>query len=381
MKKIAFILSFWITFSISAQNFENLHFGTDSTLDVISWNMENFPKNGNTTIQYLAEIITALDVDIVALQELEETDALQQLIDLLPDYEGVAGSDNYDELAYIYNTNVIHNNEIYEIYPSYWNPFPRPPLVFDFNFQNERYILINNHLKCCGDDVLNPNDSNDEEFRRYLACNLLKAYCDENLASENVIIVGDWNDELDDEWQNNVFQSFFDDSEHYLFTDYDIAIGSSADWSYPSWPSHLDHILITQPLFDDFAQTASSIDVLKIDECFSAWWQYDQELSDHRPVALKILPNVFAGTEEWMTENTTRLYPNPANDRINLSMGSENCEVFFQLFDVLGHEKIARFVNAQETDFSISALPSGIYFYCITRKNKTSETGKLLIYK
>ena len=31
----------------------------------------------------------------------------------------------------------------------------------------------------------------------------------------------------------------------------DIAYSSSSNWSYPSWPSHLDHILLTNELFDE----------------------------------------------------------------------------------------------------------------------------------
>jgi len=29
-----------------SQDFEELYFGTDENLDVMTWNIENFPKNG-----------------------------------------------------------------------------------------------------------------------------------------------------------------------------------------------------------------------------------------------------------------------------------------------------------------------------------------------
>ncbi|MBC8479296.1 MAG: hypothetical protein H8D46_02430, partial [FCB group bacterium] len=32
-------------------------FGTDSTFEVLSWNIENFPKNSNTTVEYAARIL------------------------------------------------------------------------------------------------------------------------------------------------------------------------------------------------------------------------------------------------------------------------------------------------------------------------------------
>jgi len=41
-------------FNVIAQ-FEELTFGTDSTLDVVSWNIEHFPKNGQITIDLVSQ--------------------------------------------------------------------------------------------------------------------------------------------------------------------------------------------------------------------------------------------------------------------------------------------------------------------------------------
>ena len=119
----------------------------------------------------------------------------------------------------------------------------------------------------------------------YIASNLLKQYVDNYFPDNNVIILGDLNDQLIDNVSNNVFQMFLDDSENYFFTDMDIAEGSSNQWSYPTWPSHLDHILITNELFDN----NSYVEVIRIDDFMDGGFsQYDQYISDHRPVALKL---------------------------------------------------------------------------------------------
>ena len=82
------------------------------------------------------------------------------------------------------------------------------------------------------------------------------------------------------------------DTENYLFADMDIAQGTSSGWSYPTWPSHIDHILITNELFDEFENNSSDIQTIKIDDYFEGGWSaYDQNVSDHRPVALKLLFN------------------------------------------------------------------------------------------
>jgi hypothetical protein len=136
---------------------------------------------------------------------------------------------------------------------------------------------------------MNLNDDDDEETRRYIASNLLKQYVDNYFPDSNVIILGDLNDELIDGPNDNVFQMILDDSGNYLFTDMEIAQGNSTEWSYPSWPSHLDHILITNELFDN----NSYVEVIRIDDFMEGGFsQYDQNISDHRPVALKLVAEV-----------------------------------------------------------------------------------------
>jgi hypothetical protein len=118
-----------------------------------------------------------------------------------------------------------------------------------------------------------------------------------------VIVLGDLNDILTDNPENNVFQMIFDDPENYLFADMEIAEGPSSGWSYPTWPSHLDHILITNELFDEIENNNSDVQAIKIDEyCDGGWYEYDQNVSDHRPVGLKVEFNTMTAveyTEGW----------------------------------------------------------------------------------
>ena len=285
MKNILILFAF-IAFSLS-QDLDELYFGTDNDLDIMTWNIEWFPKNGQVTIDYVGQIIEALEIDVLAIQEVDDISSFNQVINGLDNYEGYLESSWFAGLAYIYNTQTVEINNIYEIYTSspYWSPFPRSPMVMDMNFMNENYIIINNHFKCCGDDNMNLNDDDDEETRRYIASNLLKEYVDNYFPDSNVIILGDLNDELNDNPNDNVFQMILDDSENYLFTDMEIAQGNSNGWSYPNWPSHLDHILITNELFDNNLY----VEVIRIDDFMDGGFsQYDQNISDHRPVALKL---------------------------------------------------------------------------------------------
>ena len=41
-------------------------FGTEETLDIITWNLQLFPKSYNVTLEYVEKIIKDINVDIIA---------------------------------------------------------------------------------------------------------------------------------------------------------------------------------------------------------------------------------------------------------------------------------------------------------------------------
>jgi len=286
--KIIIISSYFMVAPLVAQNLEYLSFGDDNSLDIATWNIEWFPKNNQTTVNFVTEIIELLELDVLAIQEVDDTDMFDQMLDSLPAYLGYYESSWFAGLAYIYKTETVEINDIYEIYitSEYWNAFPRSPMVMDLNFMGENYFIINNHLKCCGDGILNYDDSYDEENRRYTATNLLKEHIDNYLPNKNVIVLGDLNDNIAESPPNNVFLEVLNDSMQYRFSDLEIAQGNSSEWSFPNWPSHLDHILITNEMFNGLNNF--DVQTIKIDEYLDGGWnEYDQNISDHRPVAIK----------------------------------------------------------------------------------------------
>ena len=113
----------------------------------------------------------------------------------------------------------------------------------------------------------------------------LKEYVDFHFTEDNVIILGDFNDELGDTAEDNVFIDFLND-ESYYFADISIAEGPSSDWSFPNWPSHLDHILLAHTTFDFYVTTLKLEDYI-----IGGWDKYNNYISDHRPVGLNILLN------------------------------------------------------------------------------------------
>lgn len=273
-------------------NLDDLFFGTDSTLEVVTWNIEHFPKAGSNTLGYLEEIIPQLNVDIIALQEIQSAADFVKLDASLPNYYGFCATSAYYDinLAFLYRTDTVLQPDVYEIYTDEYRPFPRSPLVLEFLWQGNEYVVINNHLKAAGDGIINYNDVWDEEYRRLEAVNKLKLYIDNNLPNTRVFVVGDMNDELTDDMSSNVFQNILQEPESYIFADMTIAEGSSHNWSYPTWPSHLDHIMITDELYNSWEAPDSKVATLQIDNYLdSGWYEYNSNVSDHLPVGLKLV--------------------------------------------------------------------------------------------
>ena len=280
-------LSLYFVSFVLTQTFPIL--GTDETLDVMTWNVENFPKH-NSTINYLEDIITDIKIDVIALQEIASQNDFNQLVDNLD--SGWAGyrysTSNYGELAFLINTNNIDILQSpYSILNQYEHYFAyRPPYVLKISFNNEEFIIINVHYKCCGDGDLD-NDYWDEEYRRLQANQVLKNYIDLNFSQKNVIVLGDFNDDISEGINNNIFIDIINDYNNFLFTDIDISNGSTSNWSFPNWPSHLDHILVTNELYDNFNNDL--IYTFRVDDYMNSWGQYDNYISDHRPVVINFI--------------------------------------------------------------------------------------------
>jgi endonuclease/exonuclease/phosphatase family metal-dependent hydrolase len=367
---------------VYGQSLSDISFGTDSTFEVVTWNIEWFPKNSNITIDSVSKIIESIDADLLGLQEIDDTLACRQMINDLPGYGLFMDNNWFGGLAYVYKTNSININSIYKIYDNapFWNAFPRSPLVMELSFMGEEIIIINNHFKCCGDGVLDNNNSSDEEARRYEAGSLLKQYIDENFSTSRVIVIGDLNDILTDGNSNNVFQMFLDDSANYLFADEIIATSPSIDWSFPSWPSHLDHILITNELFNDFISPESEVKTIKVDNFMSGGLaDYDYYISDHRPVGLKVKITPTTNSLIKLSNSNITISPNPTYGHLILDLTNCKNEALIKIVDINGRLVCSKLHQGNQVINLNFEGPAGIYFLSVESMNNKSVTKLIKI--
>ena len=168
--------------SFSGQSLKDMTFGSEYSLDVISWNLEWFPKNGQTTLDSLALIINTIKPEVIALQEINDVSAFNTLLTMLPLYEGNYSSFSNLKLAYIYKKSLTINNIFTISSNATYNFAGRPPYCLELVYDNQTFFLVNNHLKCCGDGALQLSDSSDEECRRLNAMTIIKELIQKALA-------------------------------------------------------------------------------------------------------------------------------------------------------------------------------------------------------
>ena len=380
--KYTFLLFLFISIGAFCQNIENLNFGSDTTLDIMTWNIEAFPKAGQNTMDSVRKIVEALDMDIIGVQEINDTNAFKAMVLTINGYSGFAKLNYIVGLGFIYKTSSIQINSIYEIFtaPQYWNNFPRAPIVMDMNYMNERYILIVNHLKCCGDGFIDLGNTNDEENRRLESVILLKEYIDQNFPTLKTIVLGDLNDLITDQPNSNVFQPILNDPSNYAFADNAIALGPSSNWSYPTWPSHLDHFIITNELFYETQNNGSYVQTLKLESEFAAGWSsYEAIVSDHRPVAMKIFPDMIGEQAEIIDGGyNLTIYPNPSNGDVHFTLGNPMDEGSILIYAANGTLITDARCSGKFT-WETQGILSGIYYATLTIGNTIIKHQRIIL--
>jgi endonuclease/exonuclease/phosphatase family metal-dependent hydrolase len=273
---------------ISNSNRINLPvFGSDSSFEILTWNVQYFPLLEEKTVNNISEIILDLDVDLIGFQEIADTNHFRDLLNLLPKYQGIYSQDvywdgSYQKTAIIYKKDIIQISQVKMLFSDDGYSFPRPPLQVNIRAVTDQNIfdftLIVMHLKAFG--------GIENEARRRSACQKLKNYLDVeilNSQDKDFMVVGDWNDELDDPVNENVFQIFLNDSLNYNFLTYNLVKNNPSDATYiGNFQSFIDHILISKDLQVEYNNGVT--EVLKIDLLFAP---YKNEVSDHRPVGAK----------------------------------------------------------------------------------------------
>lgn len=356
-------------FSLAGESFALVNpRGTEESFDIATWNIEDFPLRGQRTVDTLAILIRDLQLDMIAFEEISDTLAFMDLLSQLDGWDGLY-SPEYSSLGY-QKTGVIYRTDEISILswePIFWNEgyaFPRPPirLTVQANLPSGTFdfYLIVLHLKAFDDD-----ESRD---RRRQAIILLKEYLDglvPSLPDHDWLVMGDFNDELDDPYEDNIFNDFLADSLDYTFLTLPLA-GNPYWASYPSYGSMLDNILITADARGEYGENGETI-TLRLGDEYS---NYSYVISDHRPVMAQFT-DFQVGIEDTpvLPESfSISSYPNPFNATANIVFSlNESSNARIGIYDCLGRRLdtlLDNFLSAGNYSVKLHAgeMPSGIYF-------------------
>ncbi|RNC79446.1 MAG: T9SS C-terminal target domain-containing protein [Balneola sp.] len=362
----------------------------DFTLDVVTWNIEwfgdegNGPADVNTQFENVKTLVTTLDADIYALQEISDVTLFNSLVSDLQDYDGViADFSQTQRTAYLYNTNSIQfqDSELITsgMVQSDWAN-GRYPFLLQFtaniNGEGREIYAYNIHAKAFGE----PSDYS----QRLNASGQLKSYLDNTHQGDNVIVLGDFNDEIlesTSEGEDSPYKNFDDDTEYTIVTK------SLEQAGYTSFSrfSMIDHIVFNSQLSDEYFEGTE-----RVENPFYIG-SFLSETSDHFPVWVRFKWGVITSNEDEPSERayTLRLdqnYPNPFNPTTTISYNLENAsQVNLEVFDLMGR-RVATLVSERQTageqsvSFDASSLSSGVYIYQLTAGG-SSLTRKMVLLK
>ena len=304
---------------IITQDFPNAtNLNNNEQLEVVTWNIRQFPQNKTYTEPYVQSLLEAWNADVYLFQEISNKIKLLNMVDSMDGYSAVVDDESGNlGFALVYKKEFITFNTKKEL----WADTPRsddgdidysnnaqyqfasrPPMESYVTWSNGSksidLYLINVHYKCCGDDTYDINDSSDETSRRHHSSLLLTEYLINNRSTDKVIIVGDFNNVGDQAITNPTISPFTDNisfqySKGFKMMDQNILISSPSGFSWQGWtssysPAHFDHIIINEPLFSYIdSAIVGVIDTPKETGFTPA--NVVNRISDHQPVFLKFL--------------------------------------------------------------------------------------------
>lgn len=250
---------------------------------LLTWNLESFPLTVGAVGQ-AAEILEELAPDLVALQEISEPHAFSELLDELPDYDGVLNHDPgaYLRVGLLYRRGRVELSDVETLFEDDWYAFPRPPLKARVTLTETApepvdFVAVVVHLKAQLDA--------ESEARRRAGNEALDAWIQAELArgeEQDYVVLGDFNDKLTDPPAWNVFGAFLDQPERYSFLT--LPLAQAGEHSYIPFESMIDHVLVTADALDEIGSGAT--EVLALEQQFADY----RDLTDHRPVRTWLRP-------------------------------------------------------------------------------------------
>lgn len=265
--------------------------GTDSTLDVATWNIEwfgdslNGPSNEVTQLKNVTEVITSMDMDIMALCEVSNPGYWKKLQNNLTDYGAVIT--NYTQTQ---KTALLYRKSMFKLLYS-----KSILLAYDYEFASGRFPLevaletqwgVKKDTVYCWVIHLKANTGTTADKlasydRRAKAAEELKKYLDPKKRLKGWVL-GDWNDDLDVSIVSGKASPFlaWRNDTNYVFPSYRLTLAKQK--STASYSEMIDHMSCLPAMKPNWLLNQSGV---MVGDAYIG--SYRLNTSDHYPVWAK----------------------------------------------------------------------------------------------
>lgn len=281
-------------------------------MTVANWNIEWFgdttfgPEDEPLQLANVQAVIADAGADFWGLGEIVSTAQFNELKAQLPGYDGFLADDSTrvssgttyyyageQKLGVLFKSSVVRVLRADVVLTMYDYDFSgRPPLRVDLritrNGSSVDVTALVVHLKA--------SNTTDDYQRRQAAAGWLKEYLETNpTLPPRVMVVGDWNDDVDvsnstdpstQQRRDTPFRNFVDDTARYLFTTQALSLQNVR--STVSGSSFIDHQLVTNELAASLVTNSTAV-------IRPAITGYKDTTSDHYPVLSRFNFGTAAG--------------------------------------------------------------------------------------
>lgn len=402
------------------------------TFDIVTYNLEFFGSNviGSTGTEFgpiddalqidnVAKVMNTLNADVYAVQEVSDDAALETLIQKISingktfnkmissawSYSFNAPEADFpaQKLVVLYNTQTatvkksrVMFSQLFDDIRAGKTTLPNYPGGNSSSFfasgrlpymvEIETNIggikkdikIIDIHARAnSGSDIARYN------MRKYDA-ELLKDSLDVHYPAANLIILGDYNDDVDESviaGNPSSFQKMIEDTARY--NPLTLEISKAGAFSYLSSGGFLDHIIISKELTAEYVPNSTFVYDPRLDVA-----NYVNTTSDHGPVIARFelkADSTLSNNDLISTNGSTVVtYPNPASESFNIVINSGHTKnLKLTIYDIQGRSvgtpiELKGFNSENTTRIDVAHLAVGIYIYTVSNGNKVIFKDKLV---
>ncbi len=375
-----------------------------NTLEVVNWNMEWFgasqsgfgPADKNLQYTNAGTVLKGLNADVYALLEVVDTVRLRNLVAAMPGYAyrvsyfGSYADDSLDvdyagaqKLAFVYRTSVVSNARFSAFFRSKqaqgrpdftdWSS-GRFPFVMQadvtLNGVRKPVTFVAIHAKA------NTSPTLTSYARRKNSADELKAKLDADYAGKDFVVLGDFNDDLDQTITAGItppitsYSAFTADSVDYPSPTLQ-ELSRKGKKSTVSYNDVIDHVIDSKSFYSYYIKGTAEVET----GIAGTIANYGSTTSDHYPILTRYSFSPTVTGTKTRGAAPLALYPNPASQTVRLAVpeAGQNLRLLVHTATgslVLDGHGSAEQLN-QQLNQRLGSLPGGVYLLQVVGAQQT----------